>query len=79
MAELTQPYCPKDLVEAKTDLFGNIEHIYMFHDVQFLTDLRDCEKSPRDVADCFLKHVSCGGSERKWSRSEGNGNKMAVT
>lgn len=58
MPELQRRDAPKDLAENKYSLFGNIEHIYMFHDVQFLTDLKETERTPSCIADCFLKHVS---------------------
>lgn len=58
MTELNRCDAPRELAENKYGLFGNIEHIYMFHDVQFLTDLKEIGRSPSCIADCFLKHVS---------------------
>lgn len=58
MPELERPDAPRPLVEDKSLLFGNMEHIYMFHDVQFLPDLKESEKLPSAIASCFLKHVS---------------------
>lgn len=58
MSELQRTDAPKELAEDKYCLFGNVEHIYMFHDVQFLTDLNDSEKLPSAIANCFLKNVS---------------------
>lgn len=58
MPELERADAPRELSSDSYGLFGNIEHIYMFHTVQFLTDLNECEKTPRDIANCFLKHVS---------------------
>ena len=59
MPELKRPDCPAELRDDKGQyaLFGNVEIIFMFHDVQFLTDLKESEKNPEDIANCFLKHV----------------------
>lgn len=57
MQELKRPDVPTPLKTCSHLLFGNIEIISNFHAAQFYPDLRDSDKTPRDIAICFLKNV----------------------
>lgn len=59
MPEVDKSIAPAEIRgENRHLLFGNLEIISMFHDVQFKTDLNEADKTPDDIASCFIKHVS---------------------
>ncbi|CAF0827406.1 unnamed protein product, partial [Didymodactylos carnosus] len=56
LSELTRQGCPWFIKEKKDVLFSNIENIFAFHKVLFLTDLINSTNNPTELANTFLKH-----------------------
>lgn len=56
--ELVREDIPQALRGQRNVIFGNVEKIYEFHGQHFLRELEQCEQSPMNVGQCFLRHVS---------------------
>ena len=56
--ELVREDIPQALRGQRNVIFGNVEKIYEFHSQHFLRELEQCEQSPMNVGQCFLRHVS---------------------
>lgn len=56
--ELLREDIPQALRGQRNVIFGNIEKIYEFHSHHFLQELKNHEKNPCSVGQCFLRHVS---------------------
>lgn len=60
---------PQALRGQRNVIFGNVEKIYEFHSQHFLRELEQCEQSPMNVGQCFLRHVSLFLSFKFFPRS----------
>ena len=56
--EMNREDLPQTLRGNRGVIFGNIEKIYDFHNHFFLKKLRECEKEPFRISQCFQEHVS---------------------
>ncbi|XP_033340994.2 uncharacterized protein LOC117228994 isoform X1 [Megalopta genalis] len=54
--ELVREDIPQALRGQRNVIFGNVEKIYEFHSQHFLRELEQCEQSPMNVGQCFLRH-----------------------
>ncbi|XP_018567154.1 triple functional domain protein isoform X3 [Anoplophora glabripennis] len=54
--ELQREDIPQALRGQRNTVFGNVEKIYEFHSQHFLTELEECENSPLQVGQIFLKY-----------------------
>ncbi|GLV42421.1 Puratrophin-1-like [Carabus blaptoides fortunei] len=70
MQELKRPDVPTPLKTCSHLLFGNIEIISNFHAAQFFPNLRDSDKTPRDIAICFLKNRKEFSLYRQYNRNK---------
>ena len=56
--EISRSDVPQTLRGKRSIIFGNIEKIYEFHSLSFLSELEKCQTNPYAVCHAFLKHVS---------------------
>lgn len=71
MPEVDKSIAPAEIRgENRHLLFGNLEIISMFHDVQFKTDLNEADKTPDDIASCFIKHRKEFSLYRHFNRNQ---------
>lgn len=62
--EMSREDLPQTLRGNRGLIFGNIEKIYDFHNHYFLKKLKECEKEPFRMSQCFLEHVSISHSQK---------------
>nr|CAD7591457.1 unnamed protein product [Timema genevievae] len=54
--ELLREDIPQAMRGQRNVIFGNVEKIFEFHNQYFLQELEQCETSPLQVGQCFLRH-----------------------